>query len=605
MVESACRPIRIDLNQFKLHLSLKPKIELSIHFDSPSRMFYLSVTALVVNEMKRLGRITSIPMEGYVGLLALLNETIGGSAGSSSRERLLPRIYRKWKDALPHLEEAPLFKVLGRKKEYDDETGRNYRFSEEEKDSWANLFEYKGSQENVRLRFSIDKVGASLDDVEVVYGENPELKGAEAWECFLTDLRQGTAHETGHAVSQQGKALSLPDKPSIAVLPFQNLSGNPKEEYFSDGLTEGLITNLSKVPNILVVARNSSFAYKHKPVKVQAVAEDLGIRYVLEGSIQKTGGRVRITAQLIDALEGYHIWSETYDRKMEDIFAIQDKIALEILKALDVKLTYGEGGMFHGKGTNNLEVYLKFLKARDLILHFNRESNFTARRLSEEVIRLDPDFPSGYHTLAVALHLEVWFGSSKSPNETFMKAIKLEQKAISLDDGYAPAHAHLGTLYVLIREYEKGIEEGKRAVEIAPNLADGHAYLVKTLSYSGRPEEALAHIETAFRLNPVGPPSYYFLNAAVTYRIMGRYADGVKMCKDLLSCWPDNFLGHVELAMNYAALGCSDDAQAAAKEALRIDPNFSAQRFARTYPHKDPAQAARLLELLRKAGLPD
>jgi adenylate cyclase len=290
---------------------------------------------------------------------------------------------------------------------------------------------------------------------------------------------------------------------------------------------------------------------------------------------------------------------------MEDIFAIQDKITLEILKELDVKLTHGEGGMFHGKGTNNLEVYLKFLKARDLILHFNRESNFEARRLAEEMIRLDPDFPSGYHALAVALQLEVWFGISKSPNETFMTAIELEQKAISLDDSYAPAHAHLGTLYVLIREYEKGIAEGKRAVEIAPNLADGHAYLVKTLSYSGRPEEALAHIETAFRLNPVGPPIYYFHNAAITYRILGRYADGVNMCKELLSCWPDNFLGHLELAMNYAALGRDDDAQAAVKDALRIDPKFSAQRFARTYPHKNPAQTARVLALLRNAGLPD
>jgi adenylate cyclase len=152
------------------------------------------------------------------------------------------------------------------------------------------------------------------------------------------------AHEAGYAVSRKGRAISLPDKPSLAVLPFQNLSGDPKEEYFSHGLTEGLITNLSRVPNIFVVARNSSFTYKNKPLKVQKVAEDPGIRYVLEGSIQKTGGRVKVTGQLIDALKGYHIWSEMYDRKMKDIFAIQDSITLEILKALDVKLAYGEGG---------------------------------------------------------------------------------------------------------------------------------------------------------------------------------------------------------------------------------------------------------------------
>ena len=605
MVEKAKEPIKIDLNQFKLHIKIEHKIELTLHFDSPSRRFYLSVIALVVREMQKLGRITSIPLEEHLNLLALLNETVGGSAGSSGKEHLLPRIYRKWKDALPHLENAPLYKILGRKKEYDDGDGKKYRFSEEEKDSWANLFEYKGSGEHVRLRFSIDKIGASLADVDIVFGEDPRLTDAEAWECFLAGLRECRAKEPEHAVIGEGKALSLPDKPSLAVLPFQNLSGDPKEGYFSDGLTEDIITNLSKVPNIFVVARNSSFAYRDKPVKVQRVAEDLGVRYVLEGSIQKSGERVRITTQLIDALKGYHIWSELYDQEIRDIFEIQDKITLEILKALDVKLTYGEGGVIHGKGTSNLDAYIKFLKARDLILQYNRESNFEARQLAEEVIRLDPNFPSGYHALAVVINLDVWLGISKSPKESFTKAIKLEQKALSLDDEYAQSHAHIGILYVMIGDYERGIAEGKRAVEIAPNLADAHAYFVKTLSYSGRPREALAHIEKAFRLNPVGPSTYYYHHAAVTYRLIGQYADGIKMCKELLSQWPDNLLGQVELAMNYAAWSHDNEARAAANDVLRIDPHFSAQRFARIYPYKDPDETARTLELLHRAGLPD
>ena len=185
MEGSAKQSIRIDLSQFKLHITLKPKTELTLHFDSPSRRFYLSVIALVVNEMKRLGKITSIPLENYTDQLILLNETIGGSAGSSEKENLIPRIYRKWKDALPDLENAPLFKVVGRKKEHEDETGKIYRFSEAEKDLWANLFEYKGSEEHVRLRFSIDKLGAGLDDIAIVYEDSLD---AEAWERFISSL---------------------------------------------------------------------------------------------------------------------------------------------------------------------------------------------------------------------------------------------------------------------------------------------------------------------------------------------------------------------------------------------------------------------------------
>ena len=180
-------PITIDLNQFKLHIELKNRIELTLHFNSPSRRFYLSVIAFVVNEMKRQGKITSIPLEGHHDLLALLNETVGGSAGSSDKENLLPRIYRKWQHALPNLEEAPLFKVLGRKKGYEEGIGKTYPFTETEKDSWANLFEYKGSEENVRLKFAIDKIGATLDDIVIIYEDS---LNAEAWERFISSLKE-------------------------------------------------------------------------------------------------------------------------------------------------------------------------------------------------------------------------------------------------------------------------------------------------------------------------------------------------------------------------------------------------------------------------------
>ena len=177
-VNSKSHPITIDLNEFKLHIALKNRNELTLHFNSPSRKFYLTVIAFLVNEMKKLGKITSISLDGHYDLLALLSNTIGEAAGSSEKEYLLPRIYRKWKDVLPNLEEAHLFKVLGRRKEYDEGVAKTYHFTETEKDNWANLFEYKGSEENVRLKFAIDRIGASLEDVDIIYEDS--LNG-DAW----------------------------------------------------------------------------------------------------------------------------------------------------------------------------------------------------------------------------------------------------------------------------------------------------------------------------------------------------------------------------------------------------------------------------------------
>src|SRR5512136_2073420 len=210
-------PVTIDLNQFKLHIELKKRIELTLHFNSPSRKFYFSVIAFVVDEMKRQGKITSIPLEGHHHLLALLNETIGGSAGSSETENLLTRIYMKWQHALPNLEEAPLFMVLGRKKGYEEGIGKTYHFTETAKDIWANLFEYKGSHENVRLKFAIDKIGMGLEDVEIIYEDS--LDG-EAWERFVSSLKRGVENVPETEATRPLQAIpetptSLPEKKGI------------------------------------------------------------------------------------------------------------------------------------------------------------------------------------------------------------------------------------------------------------------------------------------------------------------------------------------------------------------------------------------------------
>lgn len=247
-------------------------------------------------------------------------------------------------------------------------------------------------------------------------------------------------------------AYPLPDKPSIAVLPFVNMSDDPGQTYFSDGITEDIITTLSKVPKLFIIARNSTFMYKNKSVKVQQVAEDLGVRYILEGSVRKAGENIRITTQLIDAVNGHHLWAERFDRDLKDIFALQDEIAMKVLTALEVKLVGGYTSLLISKGTDNLEAYLTILQGREYYERSNRENNFRARQKFEEALALDTNYAAALNLLARTHFMDVWLGSSKFPKASLMTAIDLTQKAIVLDDTLADSHALLGYLYTLDAE---------------------------------------------------------------------------------------------------------------------------------------------------------
>jgi adenylate cyclase len=282
--------------------------------------------------------------------------------------------------------------------------------------------------------------------------------GVALWKSF----RPSTAPT--EVASVEKMAFPLPDKPSIAVLPFSNLSGDPEQEYFSDGMTEEIISALGSVPKLFVIARNSTFTYKGKPVKVQQVSEELGVRYVLEGSVKKSGDKVRITAQLIDALSGRHLWAKRYDRNLDDIFAVQDDITKNIITAIQVKLTEGEQARAVAKGTNNLDAYLKCLQANELNHRVNPESNALAKQLAEEAVALDPEYAWAYYNLGRAHQLDVWLRTSKSPKESIGKAIGFMKKAISLDDTLAEAHGRLGFIYSMTRQYDKGIAEAEKGV---------------------------------------------------------------------------------------------------------------------------------------------
>ncbi len=654
-------PITIDLNQFKLHIALKNRIELTLHFNSPSRRFYLSVIAFVVNEMKRQGKITSIPLERHHDLLALLNDTIGESAGSSETENLLSRIYRKWQHALPNLEEAPLFMVLGRKKGYEEGFGKTYPFTETEKDSWANLFEYKGSYENVRLKFAIDKIGATLNDIVILYEDS---LNADAWERFISSLKEkkaepdkpvseepevaapplerrktllpgryrwvalmaaivvvlGTAAlviwktylrpSRGDVASITKMAFPLPDKPSIAVLPFVNLSGDPKQEFFCDGITEEIITALSKVPRLFVIARNSTFAYKGKPVKVKQVSEELGVQYVLEGGIQKSGDRVRVTVQLINALTGNHLWAERYERDLKDIFALQDEITRKIL--MGVHETFGGfGGEISGyrryaekyyRGKQGLDCYLKLIEARDYRNRMNIQDNNIARRMAEEAIGMCPENPMGYTYLGWSYLYDYVLGNTKSPRKTLEKAIELAQKSLAIDDSIATTHSLLCLLYSTKREYHKAIAEGERAVALNPGSAASLLCYAYSLNQAGRPEEAIPLCQKVIRLNPFCNSDLYRIFGGALW-LTGRFDEAVSALKKGTQLAPDDIFIRINLVATYSQMGREKEARAEAAEVLRINPKFSLNYFEKILALKDQSKKDEFINALRNAGL--
>jgi adenylate cyclase len=378
------------------------------------------------------------------------------------------------------------------------------------------------------------------------------------------------------------------------------MSDDPEQEYFTDGITEEIITALSKIQDLFVIARNSTFTYKGKPVKVKQVAEEFGVRYVLEGSVRKSEDRVRITAQLIDALTGRHLWSERYDRDLKDILALQDEITLKIVSSLEVKLIEGDQARVWGNKAPNLDVYLKVMQARSLVRKGTRESLIRYGQIGKEIVDMAPEFPNGY--LHLALYNWNLAMGGESPRESIAKAFKMAKKALTLDESFAIAHAIIGQVYLLMREYEKAIAAGERAVELEPNGPDGHVFLGSTLGYAGRLDEAIGHINQGIRLNPF-PSSWYFRELGRCYRQKGQYEEALKAYKKGLQRNPEDIITQAALASVYALLDRQDEAKAAAKKVLEIDPHFNIERASKAWPYKNPADLKIAVDALRKAGL--
>jgi adenylate cyclase len=298
-------------------------------------------------------------------------------------------------------------------------------------------------------------------------------------------------------------AYPLPEKPSIAVLSFDNMSGDPEDEYLADGIAENIITALAKIDSMFVIARNSSFAYKGKPVKIKDVSEELGVQYVLEGSIQRSNDRIRVTAQLIDALTGHHLWADQYDRNMEGLFEIFDEITKKIVTELDVKLTAGDQFRLYAKGTNNLQAWIHFSKGYTYAMNTtNEENNSLAIEQYERALKIDPNFAAAWASLGLchmSAYMKRW---GEDPDESLNKYYEYTKRAVSVDENSPLARALLGFMYGKQRKNKKAISELKTAIALEPNNARFHYYLSRVMHFAGKPDEAVALMKKTIRLSP-------------------------------------------------------------------------------------------------------
>ena len=393
------------------------------------------------------------------------------------------------------------------------------------------------------------------------------------------------------------------DKPSIAVLAFNNMSGDPEQEYFSDGISEDIITDLSKLSELQVIARNSTFTYKGKPVDVKQVGRDLGVRYVLEGSVRKAGNRIRVTGQLIDAESGTHIWADRFDRDLNDIFAVQDELTREIIAALKVKLTLGKKERLMRRNTIDEEAYDFYLRGRERAWLNTRSGNVEARSLLERAVAINPDFAAA-HAFIGFTHVNDYInGWAEVPEQSLQIGLEIAERAVQLDEAEPQGHYVLAVALGFNRQIDRGLAEARRCVALAPSFAQGHHTIARFLTLSGDPAGAISTLDAYMRLDPLYPDMALHFLAEARFSLE-QFDEAVTALKQRLGRSPDSATSLALLASCYGHLGKIDEARAAWAQVMKIAPNFSIERQRRILPYKNPDDFERRVEGMRKAGLP-
>jgi adenylate cyclase len=398
-------------------------------------------------------------------------------------------------------------------------------------------------------------------------------------------------------------APTLPDRPSVAVLPFANMSGDADQEYFSDGITEDIITELSRFRNLFVIARNSSFTYKSRAVNIQEVGRDLGVHYILEGSVRRAGNRVRVTAQLIDAETGHHIWAERYDRQLEDIFAVQDELTETIAATLEGQVGVAARDRAQRKPPQSLKAYDFVLRGQAIITRSYKD-HLRSRELYEEALRLDPGCVRAWMAMANSYQLEFTSGWGESPEASLEQAFTYARKAAQLDGADSYPQRLLASIYSMKGQYDEAQSHAERALRLNPNDANAYASQAMVLTYLGYPDEALKSISTAMRLNP-HHPSWYWWHQGFALIMKGDNEAAVTPLKEALSKYPDYVTPHRHLAVCYMRLGRENDARDEVAEIIRLDPVYNLKSLSKRLPFKDPALSECYLDDLRRAGVPE
>jgi TolB-like protein/class 3 adenylate cyclase/tetratricopeptide (TPR) repeat protein len=431
----------------------------------------------------------------------------------------------------------------------------------------------------------------------------------EAVRAYAVTSKGATTGDTASFAAAPGSnsALPLPDRPSIAVLPFQNMSGDPEQEYFADGIVEDIITALSRFKSLFVIARNSSFTFKGKAADIKKVGQELGVRYVLEGSIRKAGGRVRITGQLIDAVSGAHLWADKFDGSLEDVFDLQDRITMSVVAAIAPKLDQAEIERSKRKPTEKLDAYDYYLRGLAVVEGATKDENEEALRFFYKSIEIDANFALAHAMVARCFTLRKANGWMTDVAKESAETAKQARRAVELGRDDAAVLSRAG--YALARvvfEPEEGADLIERALALNPHLSSAWQFGGLLKAFRGEPEMAIEHLAHAMRLSPLDPSLYSMQTAtALAHFVAGRYDESV-LWAEKASREDPNFLPAIRIIATSAGnSGQLERAQKAAKRMLEIDPAFRVSRLTDHVPLRRPDDLARYAEGLRRAGLPE